>query len=38
MWRVASERFRLRAKNYARVILVVCGLVRSRIGAIVMCQ
>jgi hypothetical protein len=38
IWRVASERFRLKAKNYERVILVVCGLVRWRIGAIVMCQ
>jgi hypothetical protein len=38
IWRVASERFRLKAQNYERVILVVCGLVRWRIGAIVMCQ
>jgi hypothetical protein len=38
IWRVASERFRLKAKNYERVILVVCGLVRWRIGAIVICQ
>ena len=38
IWRVASERFRLKAKNYERVILVVCGLVRWRIGALVMCQ
>jgi hypothetical protein len=38
IWRVASERFRLKSKNYERVILVVCGLVRWRIGALVMCQ
>ena len=38
IWRVASERFRLKTKNYERVILVVCGLVRWRIGALVMCQ
>jgi hypothetical protein len=38
IWRVASERFRLKSKNYERIILVVCGLVRWRIGAIVMCQ
>lgn len=38
IWRVASERFRLKAKNYERVNLVVCGLVRWRIGALVMCQ
>ena len=38
IWRVASERFRLKAKNYERVILVVCGLVRWRISALVMCQ
>lgn len=35
--RVASERFRLKSKNYDQIILVVCGLVRWRIGAIVMC-
>lgn len=35
IYRVAGERFRLRAKNYAAVILTVCGLVRWRIGAIV---
>ncbi|MEK0187610.1 transposase family protein [Microcoleus anatoxicus] len=38
IWRVASERFRLKPKNYERVILLVCGLVRWRIGALVMYQ
>jgi predicted nucleotidyltransferase len=38
IWRVASERFRLKSQKYERIILVVCGLVRWRIGAIVMCQ
>jgi len=33
--RVASERFRLKPDNYEPVILVVCGLIRWRIGAIV---
>jgi IS5 family transposase len=34
--RVARERFRLRAKNYAAVILTICGLIRWRIGAIIL--
>ncbi|MEK0188971.1 transposase family protein [Microcoleus anatoxicus] len=38
IFRVAAERFRLKAKNYDTVILVVCGLIRWRIGAIVMYQ
>jgi hypothetical protein len=38
IFRVAAERFRLKPKNYQPVILVVCGLIRWRIGAIVMCQ
>jgi hypothetical protein len=35
---VAAERFRLKTDNYEPVILVVCGLIRWRIGAIVMSQ
>ena len=35
IYRVAGERFRLRSKNYAAVILTICGLIRWRIGAIV---
>ena len=38
IFRVAAERFRLKAKNYELVILVVCGLIRWRIGAIIICQ
>ena len=38
IFRVAAERFRLRAANYEPVIMVVCGLIRWRIGAIVMCH
>ncbi|WP_332949957.1 MULTISPECIES: hypothetical protein [unclassified Microcoleus] len=38
IFRVAAERFRLKPKNYETVILLVCGLIRWRIGAIVMCQ
>ena len=35
---VAAERFRLKTDNYEPVIRVVCGLIRWRIGAIVMSQ
>jgi hypothetical protein len=38
IFRVAAERFRLKIDNYEPVILVVCGLIRWRIGAIVMSQ
>ncbi len=38
IFRVAAERFRLKYGNYEPVILVVCGLIRWRIGAIVICQ
>ncbi|MEG4404810.1 transposase family protein [Microcoleus sp. MON2_D5] len=38
IFRVAAERFRLKPKNYEPVIWVVCGLIRWRIGAIVMYQ
>jgi hypothetical protein len=38
IFRVAAERFRLKPKNYETVILLVCGLIRWRIGASVMCQ
>lgn len=34
IFRVASERFRLNSEKYESVILLVCGLVRLRIGAI----
>lgn len=35
VFRVAAERFRLKASNYEPIILTVCGLIRWRIGAIV---
>ncbi|NEQ63239.1 MAG: transposase family protein [Moorea sp. SIO4A1] len=35
IFRVASERFRLNSQNYEKVILTVCGLVRLRIGALI---
>ena len=38
IFRVAAERFRLKPTNYEPVILVVYGLIRWRIGAIVMCN
>ena len=34
IFRVASERFRLHPVTYKQVILVICGLVRFRIGAL----
>ncbi len=36
IFRVASERFRIRKETYEQVILAVCGLVRFRIGALVL--
>ena len=36
IYRVASERFRLKRENYEAVILTVCGLIRWRIGAIIL--
>lgn len=36
IFRVAQERFRLRKETYEQVILAVCGLVRFRIGALVL--
>jgi hypothetical protein len=38
IFRLAAERFRLISENYDPVILLVCGLIRWRIGAIVMCN
>jgi uncharacterized membrane protein len=38
IFRVAAERFRRKRKNYEPVILVVCGLITWRIGAILMCN
>ncbi|VEP15458.1 transposase [Hyella patelloides LEGE 07179] len=34
IFRVAAERFRLHSRSYKQVILVICGLVRFRIGAL----
>jgi DDE superfamily endonuclease len=36
IFRVAKERFRLHSKTYEQVILTVCGLVRLRLGMIVL--
>ncbi|WP_199317115.1 transposase family protein [Chroococcidiopsis sp [FACHB-1243]] len=36
IFRVAQERFRLNSQNYERVILTICGLVRFRIGALIL--
>ena len=36
VFQIAAQRFRLRSQTYERVILTVCGLVRLRIGALVL--
>ncbi|MBN3894501.1 MAG: hypothetical protein HWQ41_04275 [Nostoc sp. NOS(2021)] len=36
VFRIASERFRLHCDTYEQIILTVCGLVRLRIGSLVM--
>ena len=36
IFRISGERFRLKASSYEQVILTVCGLIRWRIGAIVL--
>ena len=36
IFRVASERFRLNSQKYEQVILTICGLVRLRIGALIL--
>ncbi|MBD0390289.1 MAG: transposase family protein [Nostoc sp. C3-bin3] len=36
IFRVVQERFRLNPKKYAEVILTICGLVRLRIGALIL--
>lgn len=36
IFRVAKERFRLNSQKYQEVILTVCGLVRLRIGALIL--
>ncbi|NEQ18658.1 MAG: transposase family protein [Microcoleus sp. SIO2G3] len=36
IFRVAQERFRLNPRKYESVILTICGLVRLRIGALIL--
>jgi hypothetical protein len=36
IFRVVQERFRLKPKKYEQVILTICGLVRLRIGALIL--
>ncbi len=36
IFRVVQDRFRLNAKKYQQVILTICGLVRLRIGALIL--
>ena len=36
IFRVIQDRFRLNSKKYERVVLTICGLVRFRIGALIL--
>lgn len=36
IFRIASERFRLRSDTYEQIILTICGLVRLRIGSLIL--
>ena len=36
IFRVVRERFRLKPKKYEQVILTICGLVRLRIGSLIL--
>lgn len=36
IFRVASERFRLNPQKYEQIILTICGLVRLRIGTLIL--
>lgn len=36
IFRIASQRFRLKADTYEQIILTVCGLVRLRIGSLIL--
>ncbi|BCL39835.1 hypothetical protein NSMS1_62820 (plasmid) [Nostoc sp. MS1] len=36
IFRIARERFRLKLETYEQIILTVCGLVRLRIGSLIL--
>lgn len=36
IFRIAAQRFRLNLKTYEQIILTVCGLVRLRIGSLIL--
>jgi hypothetical protein len=36
IFRVAQERFRLNTQKYEQIILTICGLVRLRIGTVIL--
>lgn len=36
IWRVAQERFRLKLEHYEQVMMTICGLVRLRVGALIL--
>ncbi len=36
IFRVVQDRFRLNSKKYEKVIMTICGLVRLRIGALIL--
>ncbi len=37
IFRVAQERFRLSSGKYDQIVMMICGLVRFRLGMIVLC-
>ncbi|MEB3215620.1 MAG: hypothetical protein VKN72_05070 [Nostocales cyanobacterium 94392] len=36
IFRIAQERFRLNSSKYEQIIMTICGLVRLRIGAVIL--
>lgn len=36
VWRIAQERFRLNARKYEQIVLIICGLVRLRIKGLIL--
>ncbi|MFM6036338.1 MAG: IS5/IS1182 family transposase, partial [Sphaerospermopsis kisseleviana] len=36
IFRVAQERFRLNTQKYEQIIMTICGLVRLRIGTVIL--
>ncbi len=36
IFRIAAEKFRLNPRKYEQIIMTICGIVRLRIGALVL--